>query len=51
MFISQPADYIGLCWMNIGLLEDLVGQNLKVLEGDIILADEDFGVVGKYIIK
>lgn len=39
MFISQSAEYIGLCWMNIGLVEDLVGSNLKVLEGDIILAD------------
>lgn len=51
MFISLPAEDIGLCWMNIGLVEDLVGQNLKVLEGDIILADRNFGVVGKYIIK
>lgn len=51
MFISQPAEYLGLCWMNIGLVEDLVGQNLTVLEGDIILANGKFGVVGKYIMK
>lgn len=51
MYISQSAEYIGLCLMNIGLVEDLVGQKLKVLEGDIILTDGNFGVVGKYITK